>query len=239
MVQAAEDGVDGALQRVSVFRGLPIEALMRLAAGTTYMQAKHQIKLFAQGDRCDAVYAIIGGEGRVRIGSVSRRSKALMVEMFSKGDLFGELGVIDELPRTADAIVIGQVHLARISSACFRRVLNETPELGAALAKSLCQRLRRTYALLEDAAFETLEVRLARQVLYLLRTDSRKRGSAAMIGVRMNQGELADLLGATTRTIITILNEWRAKGIVHFDAAGARLTVHDDVYLQRLVGLLD
>ena len=61
---------------------------------------------------------------------------------------------------------------------------------------------------------ESLEVRLARQVLYLARTDGRNTAQGRQLGGRLRQGDLADLLGATTRSIITILNAWRADGLV-------------------------
>ena len=53
---------------------------------------------------------------------------------------------------------------------------------------------------------------------------------------RFRQSDLADLLGATTRSIITILNAWRADGLVIYDAARAQLTLCREDDLQRLVG---
>ncbi len=223
------------LARIDLFQTLPRETLERLAAAVTHLQPRNGAKLFVQGDSSGLVFAIVGGEGCVRIGSVSRRDKALMVEVFRQGDLFGEVGVIDDLPRTADAVVDGSVRLAAIPKSVFMEVLEDTPALGAAMARSLAQRLRRTFSLLEDATFETLEVRLARQLLYLLRNDSRRTDRGQQIGIRLNQRDMADLLGATNRSIITILNAWRNAGIVHFDAVGARLTVVDEAYLQKLI----
>jgi CRP-like cAMP-binding protein len=53
---------------------------------------------------------------------------------------------------------------------------------------------------------------------------------------RFREADLADLLGATPRTIITILNEWRATGVVAYDAARAQLTVVNEAALRTLVG---
>ena len=60
-------------------------------------------------------------------------------------------------------------------------------------------------------------------------------GIAGSVG-RFRQGDLADLLGATTRSIITILNAWRSSGVVAYDAQKARLTICKEAVLQ---GLLD
>src|SRR3954447_11339481 len=99
----------------------------------------------------------------------------------------------------------------------------------------IARRLRRTFALLQHATFETLEVRLARQVLYLLDREGRPTPEGVRLGHRLRQGDLADLLGATTRSIITILNAWRTAGIVIYNTEQARLTVCNIKALQALV----
>jgi CRP/FNR family transcriptional regulator, cyclic AMP receptor protein len=52
---------------------------------------------------------------------------------------------------------------------------------------------------------------------------------------RSRQGDLADLLGATTRSIVTILNAWRASGLVTYDGDRAQLTLLDEAALQALI----
>ncbi len=52
---------------------------------------------------------------------------------------------------------------------------------------------------------------------------------------RLRQPDLADLLGGTTRSIITVLNAWRAAGIVEYDTDRAILTVLDAAGLQAIV----
>ena len=108
--------------------------------------------------------------------------------------------------------------------------------MGVNLCRMLAKRLRWTFTLFEDAAFESLEVRLARQVLYLARREGRRMGDSVQLVGRFRQGDLADLLGATTRSIITILNAWRSSGVVAYDAQKARLTICKEAVLQ---GLLD
>jgi len=223
------------LSRVQVFENLEPETLQRLERGSTALDPRSGTEIFTQDDPADALYAIVGGEGHVRIGAIDRRSKKLMVEMFGTGDIFGEIGVITAGIRTASAVTEGRVRLSRISASCFMTVLNDTPILGINLAKTLSRRLRRTFALFQDAAFETLEVRLARQVLYLGMLHGRRTEEGVMLGGRLKQQDLADLLGATTRSIITILNAWRAAGTVHYDTDQARLTICEEARLRALV----
>ncbi|MBP0466551.1 Crp/Fnr family transcriptional regulator [Roseomonas sp. PWR1] len=220
------------LARINLFRDLPAAALARLADGARRIAPADGAPLFAQGDPPDAVFAVLEGKGRVRVGAPDSAAKRLMVEVFRTGDVFGEIGVLDGAPRSADALVMGEVRLVRISAQAFLETAEAEPALGLALARVLSARLRRTFGLLQDATFAPLEVRLARQVLYLLKTDSVKTERGVRLAARFRQGDLADLLGATTRSIISILNAWRSANLVSYDTEKAYLFVLDEAGLQ-------
>lgn len=222
------------LETVPCFQALPADALHRLERGSQVVEPRDGSAIFAQGDPADAVYAVIGGDGHVRIGSSDARSKSLLAQLFGRGEIFGELGVIDGDARSAEAVAIGRVTLLRIGASAFREALHTQPLLGAALARILAQRLRRTHVLLQDAAFAPLQVRLARQLLYLAAVDGKKTEQGVRIAIRFRQPDLADLLGATSRSIITILNDWRARRWVVYDATRALLTISDMEALRAL-----
>jgi CRP/FNR family transcriptional regulator, cyclic AMP receptor protein len=223
------------LAAVTVFKGMPSEALSRLEHASLLFEPRTGGAIFAQGDPADAVYAIIGGDGHVRIGAIDRHSKALMVEVFRAGEMFGEIGVIDGRPRSASAVAEGRLRLAKIRQAAFLDALATCPALGEALCRMLVRRLRRTYELFQDATFETLEVRLARQVLYLAASEGRQTPNGVRLTHRLRQADLADLLGATTRSIITILNAWRAADLVVYDTERALLTVKDVTAMRAII----
>ena len=191
--------------------------------------------VFRQGDPADAVYAITGGAGRIQIGVPDRDSKRLMVEVLRENEVFGELGVSEGGSRTAEAYAEGPVRLVRIPAAAFLAVLSDTPRLGVNLARLLAARLRRTFTLFQDASFETVEVRLARQVLYLAAHDGRRTERGVRLAGQLRQADLADLLGTTTRSVITVLNAWRAQGWVAYDGEKAMLVLLDPAGLRGLV----
>jgi len=223
------------LASVLAFKGMSRDALSQLQVGSIMLEPRDGATIVAQGDPADAVFAITAGDGHVRIGSVDRHSKALMVEVFHVGEIFGEIGVIDSGTRTAAALAVGRITLVKIRSTAFLTALATSPQLGDALCRMMARRLRRTFELLQDATFETLEVRLARQVLYLAARGSRQTPQGARLSDRLRQADLADLLGATTRSIITILNAWRMAGLVVYDTDRALLTICDAAALRAIV----
>jgi CRP/FNR family cyclic AMP-dependent transcriptional regulator len=223
------------LASITVFKGMTCEAFSRLEQGSVILEPRDGTAIFTQGDPADAVYAIIAGDGHVRIGAIDQNSKALMVEVFRVGDIFGEIGVIDGGSRTATARAEGRLQLVKIRQAAFRTVLASFPMLGESLCRVMAQRLRRTYELFQDAVFEKLEVRLARQVLYLAAREGRVTPQGMRLGNRFRQADLADLLGATTHSIISILNAWRAADLVIYDTERALLTVRDIGALRSII----
>jgi CRP-like cAMP-binding protein len=223
------------LASIDVFKAMNPEALNHLTRSATMLEPRDGTEIFSQGDPADAVFAILSGEGHVRIGAVDSHSKALMVEVFRTGEIFGEIGVIDGGSRTASALAEGKLRLAKIRGTAFLDALAHSPELGDALCRMMAKRLRRTFELFQDATFETLDVRLARQVLYLATQRGRQTPQGLRLADRLRQSDLADLLGATTRSIITILNAWRAAGIVTYDTDRALLTLSDIAALRAIV----
>lgn len=223
------------LSGIAMFQAMAPEHRALLEPGGTVLEPRDGSVVCHQGEPSDCVYAVTGGDGHVRIGAVDRNSKALMVEVFRAGEIFGEIGVIDGGPRTATAVAEGRVKLYRIRAASFQSALKQSGALGEAMSRMMAKRLRRTFELLQDATFETLEVRLARQVLYLADQEGRQTPGGIRLGHRLRQGDLADLLGATTRSIITILNNWRNADLVAYDTDQARLTIKQVEALRGLV----
>lgn len=227
------------LYQITCFQTLPAAALERLTRAGYLVEPRDGALIFAQGDAADAVYAVIGGDGAIRIGSTGAQGKALMAELFHQNDVFGEIGALDGGSRTADAVAEGRVKLWRIGATAFREELERTPALGIALARMLSRRLRRTYLLLQYATFAALEVRLAAQLLYLAEFGGRNIDQGIRLTGRFRQGALADLLGATTRSIITILNQWRATGVIHYDTNSAQITICQITALRALAGRIE
>ncbi len=206
------------------FTGMAEADLARLMAAATYVPYRKNQIIFARGSPAESVYLILAGA--VRISTLAASGKKVTVEIFQHDELFGEIAAIDGGVRTADAAAIEPVELLKMPATTFRSVLVGSAALANLLLRLTTARLRHTYALLEDASLRTVELRLARQVLYL--TKLGVIGEARVrLQVRLHQDELADLLGITTRSIINVLNKWRIDGLVTFDGRTAQLTILD------------
>jgi CRP-like cAMP-binding protein len=220
------------LLKAPVFAGVAPEAVERLLTVCQQHQYRDEDMIFARGDRADRVFVIISG--MVRITTLGESGKRIVAEIFREPDLFGEIAAIDAEPRTADAIAYGGVDLVTIPLSAFQAMLDSSARFAQNLLRLVIGRLRHTYSLLEDASLLNLELRLAKQVLYLRRLGA-TGDKPIRVHARMHQEDLADLLGATSRSIITILNKWRTEGLATFDGRSAQITIQDPEKFAALV----
>ncbi len=128
-----------ALLGVAPFKGIDPAELDRIEATSRTVEPRDGSSIFAEGDVADAVYAVIGGSGHVRIGALDRNSKGLMIEVFGTGDIFGEIGVIDGSTRSAHAVAEGRVRLLRISGRVFLDALHQQPVVGCQPVQNVCR----------------------------------------------------------------------------------------------------
>ena len=71
--------------------------------------------------------------------------------VLEKGDFFGEMAILEELPRTAGARALTAVKLLMINGATFDQMLRSNPEIAVRMMRKLSRRLRETDRMLRDA----------------------------------------------------------------------------------------
>jgi CRP/FNR family transcriptional regulator, cyclic AMP receptor protein len=96
-------GREAELARVPFFEGLTREALALIARVATEESHATGTKLFQYGDPGDKLFVILEGKVRISREVAGLGEEALAV--LGPGEVFGELSLLDEAPRSADARV--------------------------------------------------------------------------------------------------------------------------------------
>lgn len=95
--------------------------------------------IISEGDRCNEVYLVLAGRVRV-LGSVSldeRRTVRPGVSELGQGDVFGELAVFDQQPRSASVVAVSDCEVAVLDGAALLAFLDAHPDIGYPLLKEL------------------------------------------------------------------------------------------------------
>ena len=98
----------------------------------------------------------------MKISAPSAEGKGAVFNLISEGAIFGEIAVLDGLPRTADATALTDCELMVIERRDFITLIRERAEFAVKLIEVLCRRLRHTTGQLEDVMLLDLPGRLAK-----------------------------------------------------------------------------
>jgi SulP family sulfate permease len=88
-------------------------------------------RLFERGDEADALYVL--RSGRVVIYDVGEDGREIVLRTMHEGSVFGEMGLLRGTPRSAAARAEGRVELLLLSRERLDHLMEESPELAAAL----------------------------------------------------------------------------------------------------------
>jgi CRP-like cAMP-binding protein len=175
--------------------------------------------IFSRGDPGEEMHLVV--EGRVRLSVLSLEGRVLSFNHASRGDIFGEIAMLDGQMRTADATALTQVITMRLSRTSFERLMEARPRLARAAAAFACHRLRATSDQIEAIVLHSTEVRLARFLLaaVALRGQGEARMQPVTLDLGMSQTELGLLLGASRSNVNKALAALEKLGAVHHTAS--------------------
>jgi len=167
--------------------------------------------LFQQGDPGDYLLVIV--DGGINITLSSEDGREVMLNRANPGDLIGEMALVDDLPRSANAVARTRTRVLCLDRRAFD-MLRETTKLSDALLRFLCGRLRKTMDFAESVALYNLEARLARLLLYLATRHGRSVGSGTLIDRKLPQGHLGQMINAARPNVNMQIQAWRRQGFI-------------------------
>ena len=105
--------------------------------GITTHSAKAGEIIFKEGDAADQLFVIKSGEVGIQSGNRT------LAEL-STNNIFGEMALIDDAPRSATAVARTDVELVPISEKQFLFLVSQTPFFALKVMRVLARRLRAT-----------------------------------------------------------------------------------------------
>ncbi|MBF3317737.1 cyclic nucleotide-binding domain-containing protein, partial [Leptospira borgpetersenii serovar Hardjo-bovis] len=105
--------------------------------------------------------------GEVKIDKIVDRN-VLLRAVHEKGDIFGEMALLDSKPRSASAIAWGNVQLLAINKANFEGMVKAQPQLATRLIILLSERIWTAYKQLANLMINDLHGSIADTLLTLV-----------------------------------------------------------------------
>lgn len=197
-----------------IFGALAPEEVDRLLAAATLRSYERDQQVFQQGDLADGLYLVV--TGRVGIRTLSEEGSEIFLNILESGAVFGEIAAIDGGARTAGALAMERSDMLFLDRRTFHGLMLASPPLCVSLLTLMCERLRWTSSIIEDAHFRDVRTRLARRLHKLLGEYGVQDGAGMRIKLKMTQEMLARMLGATRESVNKELMALQRAGILSY-----------------------
>lgn len=132
---ADSERLAGRLGKASLFSNLTQKQLKSLAKSGTERSFDAGKLIIKEGDTGVGFFLILSGKVEVR-------RKGKLVSTLSAGDFFGEMGVIDDQPRSADVVAVSPTTTFALTAWAFAGAVTSNPEMALKMMKVLVSRLR-------------------------------------------------------------------------------------------------
>ena len=201
------------LSKIDIFRDLSPDEIHMLEEMTRMTTVPKGRVIYYQEDRAEGLFLL--KKGRVRLSRCSAAGKKLEFAILEPGTFFGEMPLLGESMRNAQADAIEDCTLCVMSQVDIERMVTDKPRVAIRMLETLGRRLTRAEARLEDLAYRSVPARLASLLLRLWD----ERGDVIE---GLTHQELGDAVGAYRETITKILDDFQARGLLEL----ARRRIH-------------
>ncbi|MEZ4644447.1 MAG: Crp/Fnr family transcriptional regulator [Chloroflexota bacterium] len=188
--------------------------------------------IFREGDPGQVVYLVASGQVRIFVNGWDGTETSVI--LFGRpGDIFGELAVVDGLPRSATAVALDDTALYLISREDFRQHMVQCPQLALNFMKVLTRRVRYNTQQVDSLASLGIPQRLARKLMELAQSYGRVNSDGVQIDMSLTQTDLASLIGATRESTNKSLRDFRKQQWILMKEG--RIIIRDPEALRALV----
>jgi CRP/FNR family cyclic AMP-dependent transcriptional regulator len=146
------ESVAQVLRRISLFAPLSRRQLRRLAERMTTRRYAEGDVIVREGDTSMSLYVLLAGS--VRVVRDADAETPLVIAQMGERSFFGEMGLIDDLPRVATIVAAEPTACAILAKWDFESQLRRQPGIARALIPVLNARIRGLQARLSPSRTE-------------------------------------------------------------------------------------
>lgn len=135
-------------------------------------------------------------KGKVKITKIVNNNE-VMLAVLQSGDIFGEMAILDNKPRSASAIAWGEVDLLAINKANFEGMVKAQPQLATRLITLLSERIWTAYKQLANLMIKDSQGRIADTLLTLAEKNRVKIAPKSTYNFEIGTKDLLKMVGLT------------------------------------------
>jgi len=211
------------LKAVPLFASFPEEQLRMIATMVTRRSAARANTIMAAGDATESLYVVISGRLKVMMGDAE--GKEVILSLIGPGEFFGEMGLIDDSPRSASVIAIEPCELLSLSRRDFKKCMAENFDMTMAVMKGLVRRLREADRKIGSLALLDVYGRVARLLIDM----SEDVNGQKVVTRRLPKQDIAKMIGASREMVSRVMKDLQMGGYI--EMRGSTIVVRDTIML--------
>jgi CRP/FNR family cyclic AMP-dependent transcriptional regulator len=177
--------------------------------------------IMAAGDPTDSLYIVLSG--RLKVMMSDEDGKEVILNILGPGEFFGEMGLIDDSPRSASVVAVEPCELLAISKRDFKKCLAENFEMTMALLRGLVRRLRDADRKIGSLALLDVYGRVARLLLDMSETVNGQK----MVTRRLPKQDIAKMIGASREMVSRVMKDLQLGGYI--EMRGSNIVLRDTI----------
>lgn len=196
------------LKTVPLFAAFSDQQLSTLLNYVQHRSYPRNVYVMQAGDETDSLYVILSGKVKVVIADDQGR-EVILGHMGSQ-DFFGEMGILDDQPRSASVYTLEPCEMLRLSKAGFVNCLRENADVAMLVIRHLVRRLREADRKIESLALVDVSGRVARLLM-----DMAQEVDGRLVVPRMPaKQEIARMIGASREMVSRVVKELETRGLI-------------------------
>ena len=211
------------LSSIEFFKGFEGDAFESVVAAAQTRSYTRGGVLFSEDEDATELFVVVSG--RVAIANRSIDGRESVIALMERGDLFGEMPLLDGHRRSAEARALENSEAIAIPFAPLRAIYATKPELLWNVVEMLATRLRNTDEQLADSVFLDVTGRTAKRLLELA-------GSNDEFSLPITQEELAGMVGASRERVNKAIASFVKLGWIEQSDRRYRITNRDQLSLR-------
>ena len=195
----------------AAFSSQQIETLLNYVQHKSYPRG---VFVMQAGDETDSLYVILSGKVKVVINDDQGRE--VILGFMGAQDFFGEMGILDDQPRSASVYTLENCEMLRLSKEGFMTCVRENSEVAMLVIRNLVKRLRAADRKIEGLALVDVAGRVARLLF-----DMAQEVDGKLVVVRAPAKQaVARLIGASREMVSRVFKELGQRGLIKPERRG-------------------
>jgi CRP/FNR family cyclic AMP-dependent transcriptional regulator len=211
------------LKAVPLFAAFPEDQLRLLATTVTRRSVTRTTVVMGAGDATDSLYIVLSGRLKVMMSDAD--GKEVILSILGPGEFFGEMGLIDDAPRSASVVSIEACELLSIAKRDFKKCLAENFEMAQAVMRGLVRRLRDADRKIGSLALLDVYGRVARLLLDMAENVDGEK----IVTKRLPKQDIAKMIGASREMVSRVMKDLQMGGYI--EVRGSNIVLRDTIML--------